>query len=121
MNAGDALPTSAHPFNIASHWRLAAVVCALAGCVVWLFFAAVASRHETMRWYDWLRIGGQFWTLAFGLLLAWRRPESHTVRLLSAALLFYSLFDGILVVGEAVPGARLHCAAGRSCWFTHPS
>lgn len=108
MNAGDALPTGARPFNIASHWRLAAMACALAGCLVWLFFALVASRHETMRWYDWLRIGGQFWTLAFGLLLAWRRPESYTVRLLSAALLFYSLFDGILVIGEAVPGARLH-------------
>lgn len=108
MNAGDALPTSARPFSIVSHWRLAAVVCALAGCLVWLFFAAVASRHETMRWYDWLRIGGQYWALAFGLLLAWRRPELYTVRLLSAALLFYSLFDGILVIGEAVPGARLH-------------
>lgn len=108
MNAGEALTTSAHPFNIASRWRLAAVVCAVAGCFVWLFFALVASRHETLRWYDWLRIGGQFWTLAFGLLLAWRRPESYTVRLLSAALLFYSLFDGILVIGEAVPGARLH-------------
>lgn len=108
MNAGDALPSRARPFNVASHWRVAAVVCTLAGCLVWLFFAAVASRRETMYWYDWLRIGGQFWTLAFGLLLAWRRPESYTVRLLSAALLLYSLFDGILVVGEAVPGARVH-------------
>ncbi len=84
------------------------MVCALGGCLVWLFYAAVASRSETLFWYDWLRVGGQFWTLGFGLLLAWRRPESYTVRLLSAALLFYSLFDGILVVGEAVPGARAH-------------
>jgi hypothetical protein len=111
MNASDALPSGAGPFNVASHWRLAAVVCAIAGCVVWLFFAAVASRHERMYWNDWLRVGGQFWTLAFGLLLAWRRPESYTVRLLSAALLLYSLFDGILVVGEAVPGARVHGSA----------
>ena len=91
----------------ARHWRAVALVCALAAAGVWIYFLAVTARHETMRWYDWLRVAGMFWTLSFGVLLAWRRPEARTVRLLSAALIGYALFDGVLVIGD-VSGARFH-------------
>jgi len=84
------------------------VICGIAGVAVWAYFVAFVAGQETMRWYDWLRIVGMLWTLSFGVLLGWRRPDSAAVRLLSAALVLYAFFDGVLVLGEAAHGARFH-------------
>ena len=89
-------------------WRTLMLICGIAGVVLWAYFSTFVSRHETMRWYDWLRVAGMIWTLAFGVLIGWRRPDSPTVCLLSAALVLYTIFDGILVIGNTFPGARLH-------------